>query len=221
MKTKRTERTNHFFKSRVERGCFYISALLFAGMIIGLYFVSGVYFYPSVNNIFIYYIPMISAVFWIVGGVVAFVRLSGNPDALKASMGTSKSGKPPKLWVLRLIAGFLFLCVSVGPLISFLLWSNAMLLSKAFSHQVYEEVVELQRIGINNYRRKNMLKVTFHSEKISDPIRVDIKRDNMKVNGYNKIIDGIQVNKLVCIKGYQAPWGLVINEVVGARDCNN
>ncbi len=219
MKIKRIENTNNFFKSRVERGCFYITALLFLGMIIGLYFVSGVYFYPSVNNIFIYYIPMISAVFWIVGGVVAFVRLNGNPDALKASMGTSKSGKTPKLWVLRLIAGFLFLCISFGPLISFLLWNNAKLLSKAFSYQEYEEIVELRRVGINNYRRKNMLKVTFHSEKILDPIRVDIKRDNMKLNGYSKIIDGIQVNKLVCIKGYQSAWGLVINEVVGLNDC--
>ncbi|MES2825909.1 MAG: hypothetical protein V4732_20070 [Pseudomonadota bacterium] len=220
MKIKRIENTNHFFKSKFERRCFYVTAILFAGMVFGLVFVSGVHFFRIVNNIFIYYIPSVCAVFVIAAGVTGLIRLNSNADALKRFLSVpGRLRYSSKLWPLYLIFSTLFVAAVFGPIISFVLWNNAKILSTVFSYQPYEEIVELQSIGVNNRRRKNILKVVFHSEKIPDPIRVDIKRGNMKVNEYRNIVDDTQVNKMVCIKGYQAPWGLVINQVIGPKDC--
>ncbi len=219
MKKQRMEITQGFFKSRFEKISFYVVFILFTGMVIGLDGVSGVYFYSSVNNIFIYYIPLICAVFWVAMGVKGFIRLYGNPEAIKLSMDRAgRFGKKHQnLWPLYWIFCILFLCVSVGPLVSFMLWNNAKLLSKVISYQQYEQVVELQWIGVNNHRRRHMLKVTFRKE--NEVMKVDIKRDIMKFNGYGNIADAIEVNKMVCIKGYEAPWGIVVNQVNRPAEC--
>lgn len=200
----------------------YCVVILFVGMIIGLLFVSGVYFNSAINNIFVYYIPSFLFIVAVFSGLMAFRRMYRNQEVINLFLTHIGSlNKFPKLWPLHLLITTLFVAVTLGPLVSFALWNNAKLLSKVLSHQPIEKLVVLESLTVNNYRRRNMLQVVLQSEHMAEPIKLDVKRKDLQFQQYGRIVNSIRVNKRVCITGYKAAWGLVINRISAPSNCSH
>jgi hypothetical protein len=191
-------------------------------MIFGTYFTSGVYFYPQAKMFFWYCVPSAISCLFVLFGIKQYISIISDPDEKHFYMVSLRRpyDKFPCLWPLYLVSLVIFRSVVFSLLGAFFLWSNWKLISKVVAYGSMESIVELKYVGVNNYRRKNMLDIQFRELTQIAATGADIHRDFIDYKNYSNIEQSIDVSELICIKGRKLPWGGVVTQVSNQEKCD-